>query len=296
MIVVYDDLFSTNHERIYEFCKRMKLFLSQLPWACRWFCELRVDSVNDELLATMKDSGCYMITYGLESYHPDVLKSMRKGITPQQIDFAIRATVRHKIALNAAFILGDSAETTSTARTTIAAWKTYSYSGIQLNYIIPYPGSRLYQHCVDRGIIKNRLDYIAHGQESLMNMTDSMSDRAFKNLQFEVRLVNILYRSYGVIRRLKRAEGQTFSFEARCPQCRNVSSYSNFLNPLNLWGFGVLCQSCNIRFIPITRRSWIKNNIYRMMAAIIPRYFLIEFVHLKRWFESKFSYPQLKQS
>src|SRR3989339_954769 len=144
-IAIYDELFSNNREWLFEFCKRIKMLFSEISWECKWSCQMRVDKLDDEMLRVMKDSGCYMISYGFESYSPVVLKSMKKHITPEQIKNAVDTTMKHNISIQANFIFGDSAETMQTASETLDYWKKNNSAGIMLSYINPYPGSELYE-------------------------------------------------------------------------------------------------------------------------------------------------------
>ena len=50
-----------------------------------WACESRVDTMDFEMLRWLRKAGCVKIYYGLESGSPDVLVTMKKGLTPEKI-------------------------------------------------------------------------------------------------------------------------------------------------------------------------------------------------------------------
>ena len=156
-INIEDDLFSINKERLYEFCKEIKKLIKEVPWELKWTCQLSVIDVDDKIIKTLKDAGCYSISYGFESYSPKVLKSMKKPITPQQIDKAIKLTLKHGLDIKGGFIFGDRAETKETAKTTLDYFKKIR-GKVNLDFIQPYPGSEIYKHCVKKGIIKVLLE------------------------------------------------------------------------------------------------------------------------------------------
>ncbi len=83
-IMIYDDCFSANKDRLYEFCKEIKFLSKEVGRELKWHCQLIVNTVDTDMLRTMKESGCDMISYGFESFSPIVLKSMRKPITPEK--------------------------------------------------------------------------------------------------------------------------------------------------------------------------------------------------------------------
>ncbi len=60
---IFDDTFTVSKKRVEEFCHK----LIEKKWNLSWFCEVRVDTVDRELLTLMKKSGCYSIGFGVES-------------------------------------------------------------------------------------------------------------------------------------------------------------------------------------------------------------------------------------
>jgi anaerobic magnesium-protoporphyrin IX monomethyl ester cyclase len=151
-----------------------------------WTCSLRVDSgVHEDLLREMKSAGCVYIMYGLESASPEVLKSMEKGITPMEIMNALEATERAGLGFQGNFILGDIAETVTSIKQTRRAYENcFKDHMVSIGFVVPYPGSSLFQSCVDRRIISDRKSYYeVMGKEkaAVFNMT-SMPTPVFKEV------------------------------------------------------------------------------------------------------------------
>ena len=67
------ELFATTKQRVLEFCDRIKKY--NMTWAC---C-LRVSDVDADLLRKMRESGCNLVCYGLESADNTILKSVAQG-------------------------------------------------------------------------------------------------------------------------------------------------------------------------------------------------------------------------
>jgi len=120
-----------------------------------WTCQLRVNKIDEDLLMTMKDAGCVLVSYGFESANETVLKSMKKGITIKQIENALELTKKAKMTLQANFIFGDPAETLETAKETLNFAKRYRSFSLGLLPVKPYPGSPLYHDLIKKGVIKN---------------------------------------------------------------------------------------------------------------------------------------------
>lgn len=155
-IAIYDELFSNNRDWLYEFCRRFKQIAAELSWECRWSCQMRVDKLDDEMLKTMKDAGCYMVSYGFESYSLIVLKSMRKYITPAQIDRAVNSTLKHNLSIQANFIFGDRAETVQTAQLLIIG-KTITMPASCWPSLILIPALLFTDTALRKGLLKTNL-------------------------------------------------------------------------------------------------------------------------------------------
>ena len=192
---IIDDLFSYNQQRALEFCTRFQEFKATLPWEVKWFCQMRVDRLDGKLLDAMKESGLFAFSYGFESYSPTVLKSMKKNISPEQIHYAIHATLDRRISLQGNFIFGDKAETLQTAKATLDFWKDHADTGISLDFVHPFPGSAIYEDCLETGMIKDRLEFARAHLFDPVNMT-LLSSLDFIKLQLMVQEYSNIVFSY----------------------------------------------------------------------------------------------------
>lgn len=249
LITIYDELFSNDREWLNDFCRNIKVLLKSLPWECKWGCQMRVDKLDDAMLKTMQDSGCYSMSYGFESYSPTVLKSMQKHISPQQIDRAIKLTMDNHLCLQANFIFGDPAETLQTTRETLDYWKANVQAGVMLTFVNPYPGTAIYQKCLERGVIKDKLDFIENRIFGVLNMSETMSDRQFIRLWYEINKAVIKYRVYARKWELEQNRDGTYSISVECPHCKKMVEYKNYLLGSKYY-FSVMmyCRKCSRRF------------------------------------------------
>lgn len=249
LIAIYDELFSNDRGWLIEFCREIKALLKEIPWECRWGCQMRVDKLDDEMLQMMKEAGCYSVSYGFESYSPAVLKSMKKHIIPEQIDRAIELTQKNNLSLQANFIFGDPAETLETAKTTLAYWRANLQAGIMLTFVSPYPGTEIYQQALASGLIKDRLDFIENRIFGLMNLTKTLNARQFARLWFEVNRAVIKYRIYARRWALRPEKGGTYAISVECPHCRETIKYRNYaLKSRHYFSVMMYCRNCHRRF------------------------------------------------
>ena len=271
IIGIYDELFTRNRKWLSEFCQRMENFLKDLPWECKWGCQMRVDDVDDEVLKMMKRAGCHSISYGFESYSPAVLKSMKKHITPDQIDRAIKATLKNKISMQGNFIFGDVAETMETAKETLDYFRQNYQAGIFLGFINPYPGTEIYQRCLERGVIKNKLDFIENHIFDVFNMTETMTDKQFRKLWFDVFYASYKHRAYARCCSLTRTKRGTFDIRLKCPHCNEVIEYKNLLLPsTSYFRMFLYCRNCSRRFYYASGMSRFLVDILLFLNLILP--------------------------
>ncbi|MEE8540144.1 MAG: radical SAM protein [Desulfobacterales bacterium] len=124
----------------------------------RWSCFNRVDTVNPSLFRKMRDRGCDIILYGLESVSPEILNEYRKRINRNKIINAIHVTREAGIKCGGLFIVGAPSETKASLLQLIDFCREFKEI-TRIKYLALIPGTSNYKDAVKQGIIK---DEIAH--------------------------------------------------------------------------------------------------------------------------------------
>ena len=122
--------------------------LIELPQPIEWVCNSRVDAVDPDLLCLMRQAGCKMISYGLESGSQAVLDACKKGISLEQSERAIRLTREAGIPSMGYFILGLPGETRETVRESVAFAKRVAPDYVNFHIATPFPGTELFEQAV----------------------------------------------------------------------------------------------------------------------------------------------------
>lgn len=155
---VSDELFAAKKQRVLDFCERIR------PYGLSWECSLRVPEIVKELLPLMKEVGCTTIGTGLESASSEILMSMKKKITPQQIESAFDAFGDTGMVMLGNLIFGDINETRETYRESIDFWLQHKDNlYINLGTINALPGTYLYDYACATGIITDKDQYLRDG-------------------------------------------------------------------------------------------------------------------------------------
>jgi radical SAM superfamily enzyme YgiQ (UPF0313 family) len=134
-----DETFTVDRERTVQFCEAV--LRSGLRRDTDWICETRVDAVDRELLLRMKDAGCTLINYGVESGSQDILDKSRKKITLEQIRQALAYTKELKIRTFTNFIIGNPYDTPRTIKQTIQLALELDSDFASFTILTPFPGT-----------------------------------------------------------------------------------------------------------------------------------------------------------
>ena len=154
-INIVDDLFTITPQRIKEFCRQLLARKLKISWSCF----SRVDSITPEILKTMREAGCWMICYGIESGNRRILDSIRKSVTFETIEKAMKWTHEAGILVLGVFILGLPGENEETLRNTLAFAKRLPLYRVIFNILQPLPGSQIYKMALCQGTLKKDIDY-----------------------------------------------------------------------------------------------------------------------------------------
>ena len=283
----YDDLFSVDKSRLYELCKSIKVLFKDIPWEVKWGCQLMVNSVDLPLLKALKDSGCHWISYGFESMSPVVLRSMKKATTPEKIISAFELTKQMKITVIANFIFGDLAETKETANETLKTVKEIFEGQIVLRFIQPYPGSHIYENCLERNIIKDKLKFIKYGLGSdrpvYYNFTNKMTTQEFNKLKKDIFKAEIKYSRFAIPTYFKQTAENIYSIKVSCPYCKAKLFYKNFLINNKFYFASFLgCRSCGMHFFITSTLKKMINSYHYLLRPIFDFYVSVRYVIFKK--------------
>ena len=110
----------------------------------RWIGNSRVDTVNLELLKLMRQSGCEVLSFGIESGNQEILNQSRKNIDLEQTVQTIRWAKEAGITTFGYFIVGLPGETWDTINESIQFAIKANPDYVNFHVATPFPGTELY--------------------------------------------------------------------------------------------------------------------------------------------------------
>ena len=165
-----DDLFTSDKKFVMETCALIKKKLPGIKWSCLG----RVNTVDREMLETMKDAGCDWISYGIESGCDMMLEKMKRGVTAKQCLDAIKLTESVGIHAEGSFVIGMFDETRGSVKKTVEFCREADITAPML-FVTPYPGTAIYNMALNKGLIKDVEEFLMKmnaADELLVNLTD----------------------------------------------------------------------------------------------------------------------------
>jgi len=146
-IIIYDDLFMSRKERIEKICEG----IIDMGLKIEWKCEGRPDRVEEKTLRLMKQAGCSMIAYGVESGNQEALDYLKKRTTVEGIRETFRLTKKVGINTVGYFILGIPVESYEQAINTIRFAKEIDPTYAQFSILTPFYGTEIYKEAKEKG-------------------------------------------------------------------------------------------------------------------------------------------------
>ena len=136
-----DETFTFNEQRNVKICQEIIKRRIDISW----ICNARIGTVNKKVMQLMKQAGCHMIKFGVESGAQEILDNLKKGIKIDMTQQTFRWAHQTKMETHAHFMLGCPGETDNTVRETINFAKSLKPTTVTFGICTPYPGTELFR-------------------------------------------------------------------------------------------------------------------------------------------------------
>jgi len=140
-ITFRDETFGANRRRALEIVDA--LLQEGVPEGVEFYVGSRVDTVDEELLRKLRQAGCTVIGFGVESGNEEILRRSGKGITLAQARTSVALAKRLGFKTGSYFILGFPNETPRTAWDTINFARQLNTDSVSIGIMIPFPKTEI---------------------------------------------------------------------------------------------------------------------------------------------------------
>jgi len=151
-VKIFDSTLTTKRDHVDSICDEVLRRDLKFPWEC----EIRVGTVDQELLEKMKNAGCYYVNFGIESASQKVLNLMRKGFAVEQAEELLNICDRVGIKTKVFFSFGHIGETMEDVKKTFDFIDKHKHkittvasgAGVRI-----YPGTYLEEYALKNGLL-----------------------------------------------------------------------------------------------------------------------------------------------
>jgi len=145
-----DPLFDYPPGYTRELCREIKA----KGLSMKWICSLNPLYADRELLELMREAGCASLSIGNESGSEDILDSLKKGFSREDITRAIRDGKDLGFAVNCFLLLGGPGENENTVRESVEMMSELEPDAVRVTVGIRiFPGCELHDIALREGII-----------------------------------------------------------------------------------------------------------------------------------------------
>ncbi len=147
-----DDIFTLKKSFMQEFCRRYPEQFS-IPFDVN----VRVETVDEDALRMLKDAGCDIVRVGLESGSERVRSElMNRPMQTERIASVFEQAEKVGLKTWSFNMVGLPGETPADAEETIRLNERLCPDHMQVSVFNPYPGTRLFEVCKERGVLSGR--------------------------------------------------------------------------------------------------------------------------------------------
>ena len=152
-----DDLFTVNKARTLELCNALLAEGLKVKYIVSGHFEI----LDEEMIRALKESGCIQISLGVESGSQRVLDAIGKGTHVDKINEVMGLIRKYEIDRGVGAQVGQPGETEDEINKTteLMIRHTDEYTTPSITMTTPYPGSRLYDYALEKGLLKGHDDF-----------------------------------------------------------------------------------------------------------------------------------------
>lgn len=191
----FDDMFTIDKRRLKDFYSKVK------GLNIRYRCNGRTDILDPETYDILRESGCELICYGIESGAQSILDKMQKQTTVEINARAIKMAQDAGLIVAGYFLLGFPGETKETIQKTIDFIEQTNIDQAQFYTFIPLPGCEVWKDPDKFGvriISRNFADYfLVTGDDGRGGKTIETDSMTAEDLAVEMKRIREFLRKRG---------------------------------------------------------------------------------------------------
>lgn len=145
-----DDTITVDKQRVERLCNLIIESKMDIAWGCNSTVRLR----DPTILHKMREANCVRINFGVESGDPEVLKTIKKGITVHQVIEAHRYAKEAGLKTTSFFMSGLPGQDIKSVKKSLSLIEQIETDFLGGSVATPYPGTELYELAQKKGWLR----------------------------------------------------------------------------------------------------------------------------------------------
>lgn len=146
---IYDDLFTMNRKRIAELCG----LLSKKPLGIQFNCAVRAGHADDDLLYMLHEAGCLMVSLGIETGDPDLMKVHKQGVSLEAVRDTVKRIKAAGLRAKGLFMMGLPGDTVDSIQKTSDFVISLELDDMNMSKFTPFHGAPIWETIFDEGTV-----------------------------------------------------------------------------------------------------------------------------------------------
>lgn len=172
------DTFTLNKQWVLSLCNL--ILDSKLKGKINWVANSRANTLDDELISKMKESGCSMIAIGLESGSDESLEKMKKGTTVIENKNAVELIKKYGLKIFGFYMIGFPWENKEHINQTKKLIFDLDTDFIEISIVTPFFGTKLYESTKDN--MKNSITG-CDSFKNIISVSENFSNEELMNIR-----------------------------------------------------------------------------------------------------------------
>lgn len=172
----WSDIFNFNREWTIDLCE--KIIESGLK--ITWSANTRADTADEEMADLMYESGCRLVSIGVESGSQYILDKIGKKITIDDIRKTVKIFKNAKIKIYNYFVIGLPWDNEETIEQTIDFAIALNSDFVSFYTATPLPGTRFYKFAKENNLINGNIDWQEAYYNPVINTMCLSKERIFE--------------------------------------------------------------------------------------------------------------------
>ncbi|MFZ5955040.1 MAG: B12-binding domain-containing radical SAM protein [Nanoarchaeota archaeon] len=184
----YDDTFIMYKDFVKEFCKKFKE--KGFDKLVKWNVNVRANLVDEEVIKSMKDAGCYEVRMGVEAGN-DYIRNVlyKRNMTKEQIFNAVKIIKDNGLQLRVQFIIGAPYENKEKIEESLNMAKKINPDYALFPILVPLPSTEIKEVCEKEGLIeKNKFKNSHEMFTNPVVKTKYLSNKEIKKIVNKIRI------------------------------------------------------------------------------------------------------------